>query len=156
YDDAYLTGWFSRPYQWSSSLSVQHELRPGFGVSVGYFRTTNGNITVTDNRAVTPTDFSTYCLTAPTDPRLGDVSGTRLCGLSDRIPQKAGQTNNLITLAEKVGVAPVAKYNGVDVSMNARFGKGGVLSGGLSTGKTVADTITATSPAGCFTLDAPA
>jgi hypothetical protein len=38
-------------------------------------------------------------------------------------------------------------YNGFEVSVNARFGKGGLLSAGLSTGQTTTD--------GCATPDAP-
>src|SRR5262249_40860057 len=132
---------------WQTTLSVSQELMPGFGVNVGYFHTTNGNITVTDNRAITPADYTSYCVTAPTDPRLGDVSGTRLCGLSDLNPNKFGQTNNLVTLPSTLGVNPVDKFDGVDVALNARFGKGGLLSGGVSTGKTVSDR--------CFTIDQP-
>ncbi|HEV3060367.1 MAG TPA: carboxypeptidase regulatory-like domain-containing protein [Vicinamibacterales bacterium] len=156
YDNAFLTGWFSRPYQWSSSLSVQQELRPGIGVTVGYFRTTSGNIMVTDNRAVVPSDYTQYCVPAPTDPRLGSVSGSNLCGLYDVNPLQFGLTNNLITTGSKVGVAPVNQYDGVDALVNARFGKGGVLSGGVSSSKTVIDNITAGDPAGCFTLTVPA
>ncbi len=140
YDSAYLTGWGSRPYVWNSSISVQQSLRRGVGVNVGYFRTTNGNIVVTDNRALTPADYTPYCVPAPVDDRLGSVSGTTLCGLFDNSRNgTANSVNNLVTLASAVGVTPVNTYNGVDVSVNARFGKGGTLAGGVSTGQTVVD-----------------
>src|SRR5207302_1537045 len=38
-------------------------------------------------------------------------------------------------------------FNGVDISVNARYGKGGVLQGGVSTGRTVADN--------CVVIDSP-
>jgi carboxypeptidase family protein len=138
YDPATLVGWGVRPYVWNSSVSVQQELRPGVGVSVGYFRTTNGNITVTQNRAVTPADFDQYCLTAPVDSLLGSVSGSTLCGLYDPTATAFGNVNNLVTLASNFGDA-VNMYNGVDIGVNARFGHGGVLQGGVSTGQQVTD-----------------
>jgi hypothetical protein len=139
YDPGVNVGWFARPYQWSSSLGVQQELRPGLGVSVTYFRTTTGNFTVTNNLAVSPSDFTPYCVTAPTDPRLGSVNGTQVCGLYNVNPNKFGQTNNLIELNSKAGVTPINQYDGIDASVNARFGKGGLLSGGFSTSETVLD-----------------
>ena len=70
-------GWFVRPSNWQTSIAVQHELRPGIGVNVGYFRTSwrnggpgSGDFHVTDNLAVSPNDMAAYTLTAPRDPRL--------------------------------------------------------------------------------------
>src|SRR5262249_12211915 len=101
YDPAYLAGWNVRPYTWNSSVSVQHELRPGLGVNVGYFSTWNGNLTVTENRATPASLFDSYCVTAPTDSRLGSVSGQQVCGLFD---VRANVTpNNLVTLASNYG-----------------------------------------------------
>lgn len=147
FDSKYLEGWGARPYLWNSSVQVQHEVVPGFGVNIGYFRTTNGNITVTDNRAVTPADYTQYCVTAPTDAGLGSVSGGTLCGLQDLNPSKFGQVDNLVTLASELGVKPVNSFSGVDLGVNARFGKGGLLSGGISTGRAEINN--------CFTIDAP-
>ncbi len=145
FDGPVLNGWGSRPYVYNSSISVQQELRPGLGVNVGYFRTTNGNFTVTDNLNLTPADYAPYCVQAPTDDRLGSTSNTQLCGLTDLKTTVA--TNNLVELASKAGVKPVSTYNGVDVSMNARFSGGKTLSGGVSTGQTTTDN--------CFTIDKP-
>jgi hypothetical protein len=139
FDNAWLAGWNHRPDVWTSSLSVSQELRRGLGVTVGYFHTTNGNLSVTWNRAVLPSDYSSYCVSAPMDSRLGSSSGSQICGLYDLNPSKFGQVNNLITQASQFGNV-VNKYDGVDVSLNARFGKGGVLQGGVSTAKTVVDT----------------
>ncbi len=133
-----FTGFGNRGNNWQASASIQHELRPGLGVNLGYFRTWYGNFTVTDNLAVTPADYGQYCVTAPVDSRLSGVSGTQICGLYDLSPALFGQVNNVVTQASNYG-KQTEVYNGIDATMSARFAKGGVLSGGISTGRTVTD-----------------
>ena len=80
---------------------MQHELLPRVSLDVGYYRRTFGNQTVTDNLDVTPADFDTFCITAPTDARLGSVSGSQVSGLYDITPAKAGlASNQIITFAK--------------------------------------------------------
>jgi hypothetical protein len=146
YDPNFIEGFGVRPYSWQATAGLQHELRPGMALNAGYYRTWFGNFTVTDNRAVTSADFDTYCVTAPTDTRLGSVSGQQLCGLYDVKPASFGRVDNFITSVDPFGKRSEV-YNGFDVSMNARFGNGGLLQGGLSSGKTVVDN--------CVTVDSP-
>jgi hypothetical protein len=130
---------------WQSSVSLQHELRPGLGLNVGYYRTWYGGFVATDNQAVTPADYDQYCITAPVDPRLPN-SGEQLCGLYDIKPAAFGLVNNMVTQASHYG-EQTQVYNGVDATMNMRFGEGGVLSGGLSVGRTETNN--------CFVVDSP-
>ena len=90
-----ISGFNQQSYNWQGSLSFQHELRPGLGINIGYFRTWYGNFLATDNLAVTPADYSEDRFTAPTDDRLGSTSGERICGLYDLNPDKFGQVDNL-------------------------------------------------------------
>ena len=129
-------GFGHRDYTWQGSASIQHELRPGLAVNVGYFRTWYGNLTFIDNRLVTPADFDPYCITAPVDTRLPGGGGNQICGLYDVKPAKFGQVDELQSLA---GGRRTKVFNGVDLTMNARFGQGGMLSGGLAMGSTVVD-----------------
>src|SRR5262249_14354421 len=62
-------GWGVRPNNQQISAVLQQELKPGLGVTVGYYRTWYGNKTITNNTAVTASDFTQYCVTAPTDSR---------------------------------------------------------------------------------------
>ncbi len=133
-----LHGWRKRPFNWQTSVSVQQELRPGTALTLGYFRTSYGNFTVTQNRAVSASDFQEYCVTAPTEARLGDVSGSRICGLYDVVPAQFGRVDNFVTFSSNLGDQSEV-YNGIDIGINSRFGKGGVLQGGLNTGQTVLD-----------------
>lgn len=90
-------GFGVRPYSWRTSAALQHELRPGTSVEVGYFRTSFGGFIATNNLAVTPEDYDPYCITAPDDPRLPGGGGNQLCGLYDIKPEKLGQFNNLVS-----------------------------------------------------------
>jgi len=147
YADDVIRGLNVRPYNWQTSFQLQHELKPGLAVNLGYFRTWYGNFTVIDNLAVGPTDYSQYCITAPTHPHLpSDVSGKQICGLYDLNPAKFGLVDNLVEQASKYGKY-TEHYNGVDASVNMRFGSGGVLQGGLSTGSQAISR--------CFTVDSP-
>jgi hypothetical protein len=131
-------GWFQRPYQWQQSVSIQQELRPGVGLTVGYYRTTYGNFRVTDNLAVTPDDYSTFCVSTPADARLPNGGGYQVCGFYDVSATKFGQVNNLVSQAAHFGRQSNV-FDGIDAGVRARFGKGGIVTGGVSTGRTVTD-----------------
>jgi len=130
-----FNGFGNRSYNWQSSVSLQHELRPGLSVNAAYFRTWYGNFTVTDNLAVVPADFSPYCFAAPTNADLPSGGGGQICDLYDINPAKFGINDNLVTLASNYGKQSEI-YDGVDLTANFRFGRGGLLSGGVGTGHT--------------------
>ena len=71
-----------------------------------------------------------YCVTAPTDSRLPGGGGYQVCGLYDVSRPKFGQVDNLMVKSE--GQRKV--YNGFDVLLNARLGRGIFLIGGVNTG----------------------
>jgi hypothetical protein len=137
-DPALNNGWGVRPYNWESTVSVQHELRPGLSFDATYAHRWFGNFLVTDNLAVSPADYDPYCVTVPTDSRLESASGTQACGLYDLKPAKFGQVNNLITEASNFGKR-TEHFDGVDLGLNARLPGGGSVGGGFSTGLTTTD-----------------
>lgn len=146
YDNAVLTGWGSRGFNWETTASLQHELMSRISLNAAYFRRTYGNFTVTDNLAVTPSNYDPYCVTVPVDPRLPNGGGNQLCGLYDINPSKFGQVNNLVTFSDSYG-KQWEHYNGVDLSMNARLPRGAVVSAGMNVGRSETDR--------CFTIDSP-
>jgi hypothetical protein len=159
YAPGVLSGWNREYANWQGSVSIQHELRPGFGVSAGYFRTwyvgdaggsgipnAETTLTVTDNLKVSPSDFDQFCVAVPNDNRL-PASGQQLCGLYDVRPALFGQADNVIKSAEDFGRRKTRVYNGVDLMTNLRFGQGGQLSGGVSIGRMVTDN--------CVVVDTP-
>lgn len=156
-DDA-IGGFNRENYNWQGNVSLQQQLRANMGLTVGYFRTWYGAFQALDNTLVTPADYDPFCITAPVDSRLpGSVSGKQFCGIYDINPAKFGQVNNLRTQSSHYGKMSEV-FDGVDVTVGARFGQGGQIQGGLATGRTVTDncglvidspsTVTAGSPAG--------
>ena len=138
YDPDLMRGWSKRGFNWEFAAGVQRELMPRVAVDVGYFRRWFGNFQVTDNRAVSPSDFNTFSITAPSDPRLPGGGGYAISGLYDVVPAKFGQVDNFITLADKYGEQS-EMWHGFDVTMNARPRNGLLAQGGISVGKTTRD-----------------
>ena len=136
YDPAILGGWNVRPNNWELATSVQHEIVTGVGVDVGYFRRWYEHFTVTQNRALLPTDFTPYSIPVPVDSRLPN-SGQTLGGFFDVNTTKFGQVDNYVTSAGNFG-GQTEVFNGFDFSANARL-HGFVVRGGVSTGKVTQD-----------------
>jgi hypothetical protein len=140
YDPSVSQGWGKRPYNWEYTTSLQEQLLPRVSLDAGYYRRIYGNQTVTDNLNLTPADYDPFCITAPTDPRLGSVSGSQVCGLYDIKPAYAGvATNSIITFANNFPGQTSQIYNGVDITVNARPTGRLFLQAGVSTGRTVTD-----------------
>jgi hypothetical protein len=159
-DPSWVSGWGKRPSDWQMSLSVDREVMPGVALSAGYYRTWYGNFYLTDNLNVTPADYSPYCITAPVNAGLpASISGQPICGLYDINPAKFGLVNNVVTLASNYG-KQTEVYNGADVTVNARLGRGATLSGGWNVGTAIQTGVVnagnATSRTNnCFVVDSP-
>jgi hypothetical protein len=146
YSDDVLIGNGKRGYNWDFTSEVQRQLRTGVSMTAGYYRNWYGNFFTTDNSLVTPADFSSYCVTAPSDSRLPGGGGYPICGLYDVNPNKFGQANSVVSQASTFGKI-TQKNDFFGVNINARFGSGVQLGGGVDTGRTVNDY--------CFNVDSP-
>jgi hypothetical protein len=161
-DPSLLSGWGVRSSIWESSASIQHEVRRGLVLNAAYFHTAYVNINgapegaggntggvtpfVAVNQAVSPTDFTPYCVTQPADGRLPGGGGKQICGLFDVSAAKFGRVSTLNVPAANVGKAQ-RSYNGADISVSTRFGEGGSFGGGVGFGQTVTDQ--------CYVNDSP-
>jgi hypothetical protein len=141
YSDDVLT---HRIYNWELAAQVQHEIVPRVSVSAGYFRRWYGNLRVTDNLNLAPSDYTAYSVTAPLNPGLPGGGGYQVAGLYD-VNRLVAQ-NNVIDLASKYGTATEV-FNGVDLSVNARLPGGIAVSGGPSIGRVETNY--------CFVVDSP-
>jgi hypothetical protein len=131
YDPSLTQGFGARGYDWEFASGVQHEIRPGLSASVTYTRHWFGNFSVVQNQALSSTDFGSYCVTVPVDPRLPGGGGNQLCGFVDVSPSKVGVQSNLIQPANRFGDQQDV-YDGVELSLSTRLGKGIVMSGGVN------------------------
>jgi len=78
-----VTGFNRQSYNWQGGVSVQHELRPGLAVNVGYFRTWYGNFLVTDNQSYVPGDYDPFFAIAPST-----VTSSPIFSVSRRQPRR--------------------------------------------------------------------
>jgi hypothetical protein len=138
YDTELARGWGVRPFQWILAPSVQQELMPRVSLNVNFVRRWSGNLAVTDNLALGPSDFDRFTLTAPVDSRLPGGGGFTVGDLYDVKPAKFGLTNNYLTLARKFG-KQVELNNGYDVGINARLQNGLTIQGGFTSDKRTTD-----------------
>ncbi len=115
-----------RPFQMVYNAGITHELKPGMGFSVNYYRREFHDVTFTTNLANPVANYTPYEIAAPAGP-----------GHHHRLQRQPGDVQSGDEL-DTTSVNNKTTYNGFDVLFNARFGNGGILNGGTSTGRTIA------------------
>ena len=75
YDPRLLNGWGVRPADSQIGVGIQREILPRLSAEVTYNRRWFTNFTATDNVLVGPSDYSSYSIVAPLDPRLPNGGG---------------------------------------------------------------------------------
>ena len=96
-------GWSARPYNWE--FSTERAARADAAASASTSATSAASTAtspVTQNRAVTPADYTSFSIPAPSDPRLPTAAAAR-CGLFNLKPNKVGQVDNYVTMADNFG-----------------------------------------------------
>jgi hypothetical protein len=139
YDPELMHGWFKRAYNWEFSTGIQHEIMARTSLDVSYFRRSYGNFRVSDDRNLSPADFDTFDITAPTDERLPGGGGQVIHGMYNINPAKFGfPSDRFVTHAKNFG-KQTEYWHGVDFNMAFRYVPGLLIQGGTSTGRTVED-----------------
>ena len=137
YDQNVTHGFQNRPYDWMLSASVQQEIVRNVAVSIGFYRTWFGNLTVAQNTAIPTTGYDQYCVTPPASTAYPGVGGAQLCNLYDPQPQYVGKAAYLVQKASNFG-KETDVYTGIDAIATARL-HGLVLQGGMTAGHEVTD-----------------
>jgi hypothetical protein len=138
FDPDLINGWGKRTYNWEMGVSLQQEVLPRVGVTVGYFRRWFGNFYTADNRLTTSADYTPFSIPVPTDPRLPGGGGNTVSGLYNLVPGKVGQEDMYQRLTSEFGDMK-ENWQGFDISANARLRNGLTVQGGTSTGKRFQD-----------------
>ena len=99
FDDSVLKA--NRDFLWDINVDIQHEIIHGLSVNAGYNHNWDGNFTVTENILYGPEGFDEFCITLPSDSRLGSGAGTQQCGYYDIKPQLFGQGTLRVTNAKE-------------------------------------------------------
>ena len=133
-----LHGWGVRENDWQWGLTVQQELLPRVSVEVGYARRWWNGATVTDNINRDPSQYDSWTINAPRDPRLPDGGGYPITIYEPTDAAAAMAAQNRITFESDFGER-TQFWHGVDVTFNARLRTGLTFSGGTSTGRTLTD-----------------
>ena len=128
-------GFQNRPYDWTLAASVQQEVVRNVAVSIGYYRTWFGNLTVAQNTAIPATGYDQYCVTPPASTAYPGFGGTQMCNLYDPQPQYVGKASYLVQKASTFGKASDV-YTGIDGIVSARL-HGLLLQGGVTAGHEV-------------------
>ncbi len=120
-----------RSNNWEETISVQHQLFNNVSLTAGYYRRHFNNLSYTDNLDVSEDlDFVPFTIVGPTNANLPGGGG-ELITLYNLNENKRGVTNNVSTWSTE----NTRVYNGFEVSMNARLGRGFVF-GGITTERT--------------------
>jgi hypothetical protein len=133
-DEELREGWGKRGNNWEYTASIQQQILPGLALNVGYYRRWFGNLTWIQNQLVGPADFTPFTLVSPLNGE--EITQYNLA------PAKRGLSDNLITFAPNNSKV----FNGVDILLSGRFGRGGVIGGGVATGRTVTRSCTTVDP----------
>jgi hypothetical protein len=123
-----------RGNNWEATVSVQQELLPNVSMTAGYYRRQFYDLSWTRNTLVDPDrDYSPFTITGPTHPNLPGGGG-ELITLYNLNNDKRGQVSSIRTVSRN----NTRVYNGVEISVNARLGRGFAF-GGITHERTATD-----------------
>ena len=129
-----------RPGDWGFGASVQQQVLPRMSIEFGYNRRWLTNFTWDDNVLQPLSQFGSYSIVAPLDPRLPGGGGQTSGILYNANPSVAALTNNVTKLATDLSGGSYSQvYNGLLFNVSARPKNGLVFQGGVSGGPTRTD-----------------
>jgi hypothetical protein len=134
-DPTLRSGWGVRPGDWGFGASIQQQVLPRVSVEFGFNRRWLTNFTWDDNVLQPASQFGTYTVVAPVDPRLPSAASGATSGiLYNANPSVSTLTNSVTKLASDAGGNYSQVYNGFLFNVSARPRNGLLFQGGFSTG----------------------
>jgi hypothetical protein len=112
-----------RGYNTLYNVGVQHQLSGRISIAAAYYHRAYSNLRWVNNLLLTHDDYSIVNIP---DPR----ANGQTIAIYNLDPAKVGQVRSVDQNSDRNSNV----YNGFDVSMNARFGRGGTLIAGMSSG----------------------
>ena len=112
-----------RPYQTEYNTSIQHQLLPRLSMTAGWFFREYRRLFADDNVLLTANDYIPVNIVSPLDGEIITIFNLD--------PAKRGALDLVRTNSDQ----NFRKYNGFDLTFDARLGRGAVLFGGLTIGK---------------------
>jgi hypothetical protein len=139
-DPELLKGWGVRTHDYQTEITVQQEVMPRVSAEVSYIHRTFHGFMVTDALGRNyQTDWVSYTINAPSDPRLPDGGNYPITVF---LPNTTAATQNFLTRESTFGTDGKERdafYNGVNLTMNARMRNGLFVSIGSQTGRRIED-----------------
>jgi hypothetical protein len=137
-DPAVLSGWGVRPHDYQTTIGVQHELMPRVSADFSYTHRTFDSFFVTDDltrRGNIASNYETYTLTAPQDPRLPGGGGYPITRYLPT-PAALAVAPRLFLMPEKdLGAERDSRWDGFDITLTARLRRGLTAQVGTTTGR---------------------
>ncbi len=134
YSPGVLSGFDKRGYTWDVEGGVSQQILPRLSVTGTIYYMWTGNLTATENVALSPADYDPFCATAPSDPALPGGGNYQVCGLYNLNPAYLSVTpHNEVVFANSVGnhKGILNVTNGFQLNTQGTFGRGGFLTGGF-------------------------
>ena len=118
-------------------MSVQHEVRPGLSVDVGYNRRRWGNFFVTYNELAGASDYDVWTVPVPINPNLPNAGGTESFVAITPAASARGSRSFMTKEETVAGETRTAYWHGLDVNGDRAAGQQVTLQMGTSTGRGV-------------------
>jgi hypothetical protein len=138
-DPELLKGWGVRTHDYQTEITLQQEVLPRVSADVSYIhRTFHGFFVTNDLNRNHLTDWASYTITAPLDPRLPDGGGYPI---TQYVVNTGTPAQNFLTPESSYGTdgkERYAYYDGVNFNVNARM-RDLLVSVGTQTGRRVDD-----------------
>jgi hypothetical protein len=125
-----------RPTNWEETVSVQHELIPNVSVTAGFYHRSFQHLGYNTNTLVDPVaDYTPFTITIPRNANLPGGGG-QVITMYNLNANKLGIVNTVSTFSDRNSRV----YNGVEVSVNARFARRAFVFGGITSERTATNT----------------